>query len=146
MPFRWRNSARQRSLVLEKHQTQEKLEALAKGVGGTLEQLRETAKHCQTARWVIEKNDTQATLNFFKSIGSNIPLRDRRLRWEPRVAWQVIVGEGFVEMGETESGSDLARVSAQERVNRIKRSPQDTVRSGLLSLIRQFFLDNPGWE
>jgi site-specific DNA recombinase len=113
--------ATKNDLVVEKRKVEEKLAEIAKGVTGRFEQLRGVVKSCQRAFSIAQGGDAEETLRFFKSVGLNMTLRDRRLRWEPRGDWQVVVGERFVELDGTGSGSVLASGSAQEREEKIKR-------------------------
>ena len=106
--------------------TQRKLDEMASGSADPLEPIRTIVRASASNSSVAETGDPVKIAQTLKTIGSNHSLRDRRHQWEPQEAWQMIVDQAVVQMGETGAGSDQAGVGAQDRENRIKRRGGDS--------------------
>jgi hypothetical protein len=110
------------AVVAERQKVQAARAACTSQASGWLEPFRRFVKTAQAATSVAEEASVPEIAKFFKSLGSNLTLRDRRLKWSPRGAWQVVVGQEVVEMGgsllpEGESGKN-----AETREQRIQWS------------------------
>ena len=70
---------------------------------------------------MLKQHDPAESWRFFKSLALNMSLRDRVLKWEPRADWQLLLGQGVVELGGAGPGSDLERMNAQDREGELKR-------------------------
>ncbi len=87
------------ALVLERLEKVQQMDQLAKGVSERLEKLRAFVSSSCDAACIVEREDPSEIVRFFKSVSLNMTLRDRRLTWEPREAWQLIAGRAVVQMG-----------------------------------------------
>jgi len=89
-----------------------------------LEPFRRFIKASKNATCVASSGDIIVQRNLFKKIGSNLTLRDRRLNFEPRGAWQLLLQEGFaaspLEVGE-ERPSALFGPQTEEDIKRSRR-------------------------
>ncbi len=114
------------ALTAQRRQIQEKLEESQQQGFDRLEPLRTVVKTSLQATYTSENENPAERLKMFNSVGSNLTLRDRRLKWVPREAWQLIVDAAVVELGGPGAGSDLAGVGAQDREEQIKRRGGDS--------------------
>jgi hypothetical protein len=64
--------------------------------------------------------------NLFKKIGSNLTLRDRRLNFEPRGAWQLLLQEGFAAEPLKEGQASERETLGPEPEERKKRRGRDS--------------------
>ncbi len=86
-------------LVDEAKRLAEEIAHIQSGVTGWLEPAKSLVTQSLKATCVAEGGSPAEAAGLFKKVGSNLTLRDRRLKWEPRGAWQVVVGQEVVEMG-----------------------------------------------
>jgi len=77
-------------------------------------------------------------LGQLQEIGSNLTLRDRRLNFEPRGAWQLLLEEGF-------AAEPLKEGQASERET-LGPEPEERKKRSFLERGRMFFQEHPTWE
>jgi len=102
-------------LVEERHKAVQTLEALSSKSDRWLEPAKRHVTDALHATCIANSGSDLEAAKKFKNIGSNLTLRDRRLQWQPRGAWQLLVGQRVVEMGVTGASAEERERSARAR-------------------------------
>jgi len=125
-------------LLQDRRKIQETLEEITLRHSSWLEPFRRFITSSRDATCVAMSGDVIAQRDLFKKIGSNLTLRDRRLNFEPRGAWQLLLQEGFAAEPLKEGEERGGQILTPESEEYIKRS--------LLEQGRMFFQEHPTWE
>jgi site-specific DNA recombinase len=89
-------------LLAEKRRLLDQLFSLqTKGGANWLEPVKRFLKDCAAASSVAVHGNPLEQWRFFRNVGSNLILRDRRLQWAPRGAWQLVRIEDVAGRGES---------------------------------------------
>ncbi len=100
------------ALVEAKQKHQQTLAGLQDKSSGWLEPALLHVSDAARATCIAESGSDQEASKKLKEIGSNLTLRDRWLQWQPRGAWQLLVGQRVVEMGPSGACADGSPASA----------------------------------
>ena len=80
-------------LIQERRKTQEILDEITITNTSWLEPLKMFVKSCNKASYITSSEDRIAQRDFIREIGSNFSLRERRLNFEPRGPWQILLNQ-----------------------------------------------------
>jgi hypothetical protein len=88
-------------------------------------------------KYVAKRGNPKELRESLEVVGSNLTVRDRRLHWEPRGAWKLVVDSGSFAQHNTAPGNPGAVWAGETH--------QISWEWSLLEQIRTFFKDNPSW-
>ena len=114
------------TLLLERRKLQETLEEITLKHSSWLEPFRRFITSSRDATYIASGGDILAQRNFFQKIGSNLTLRDRRLNFEPRGAWQLLLQEGFAAQPQEVGRKSAREILAPETEETKKRRGRDS--------------------
>jgi len=97
---------------------------------------------------VAARGEPQELRSAIEKVGSNLTVQNRKVGWEPRGAWKLVVNAGRFAQPETRAAAAAARGAGETDHLSNKCCGQDEIRTRreLLESIKAFFKDNPGWE
>ena len=113
-------------LVQEKKGIESRLSAVADASTAWFQPRVELVKSSHEALCVARRGDAAESLRVFKTVGFNLTLRDRRLAWAPRGAWQLLVDQEVAGREAGGAGPGSAEEKPAERAERIKRRGRDS--------------------
>ena len=92
-----------------KRKLQDNLTALDREDVLRFEPIKRFVNGSKQLKYVAEDADPKEMRAKLESVGSNLTIRDRRLHWEPRGAWQLVVAQGsFAHVNAASEISDAA--------------------------------------
>jgi len=139
---------RKSALVYEKQVIKERLRAVERsGPTGWFEPATRFISRLRLAADLAANASDKENLDFFRKIGSNFWITNRRLTVDPRGAWKTVVaqdGTGVGSVGAVASGASRAPGFVSSAFRRTGGDETRTV-DPLRALVT-FFKDNPTWE
>jgi hypothetical protein len=89
-------------------------------------------------KYVAQRGDRGELREKLEEIGSNLTVRDRRLQFDPRGAWQLVAGQRSFAQHHVAPDISGATFLGETR--------ESLAQWSLLTSIRRFFEDNPSWK
>jgi hypothetical protein len=116
----------------------EKLTSLEANCLSAFEPLKDFLNAAKQAGILAEAGTVEQKRDFFEKVASNPNVFNRKLRWEPRGAWKIVLGQGsFAQHNAASSHRDAAFIG---------ETHQSSSKRLVWDRLRQFFRDNPTWK
>ena len=127
-----------KSLIQKKHDLEDQFIELEKSRSDWFEPAKHFILSAKSAQTVARSDAPPKHLELLRKAGSNRLLTNKRVTWQPRGAWELVVNAGRFAQQLVAASHDAATLVGEPDQHRLKRS--------LLVEVRQFFKANPTWE
>jgi hypothetical protein len=125
-------------LVRQKQQARDELAAFEASHETWLEPAIRFVKESKRAGILGREGTSEEKRDFFKKVASNPNVFNRELRFEPRGAWRIVLGQRSFAQDSVAPDISGATFPGETRLTLQQRR--------LLDKVRTFFKDNPTWK
>jgi site-specific DNA recombinase len=113
-------------LIRQRLELKEKIATLEANSGNWFEPAIRFVKAAKSTAFLAETGTEEEKRDFLKKVSSNLTVRDRRLHWEPRGAWKLVVDSGSFAQHNTAPGLPGAVLAGEKYQIHIQRRSWDS--------------------